>query len=131
MPQPHTGNREGAFGTAAPNPALPRAHSPTLPAAARPLFTPGTRLPPAAQPRELRVSAAALSVGSLPDGRRGAPGAPGTPRARAGGRDRCGPALGGSQGFLRHSRAQEETQIGKHRAWVWREGRGKSPGVGP
>lgn len=102
-----------------PHPAPLQAHTPTLPAAARPLLTPGTRLPPAAQPRELRVSAAARSgpAGSQPE--HGARGAPGARRVPARGRGRHSSPLGGSQGFLRQPRAQEETQIGKHKAWAW------------
>lgn len=63
-----------------PHPALPRARTPTPPAAARFLLTPGTRLAPAAQPRELRVSAARSGpAGAQPEMEAGEPREPREP----------------------------------------------------
>lgn len=118
-----------------PPPAGSRAHTPRRgppPSHARDAPPDCSPAPPAPRPRRRLLGPA----GWQPD--HGTRGAPGAPRARAGGRARGGPVLGGDQDFLRKSRAQEETQIGNGRAWVRRRaGEGspreglKAPGEGP
>lgn len=126
--QPRAGHREGEVGTPAPTPpsrGLARPQSPPLPA---PFSRPGRASLPQPSPAS-SASAPPARPGwvTAGDGSRGAPGAA---RARAGGRDRRGHghALGGSQHFLRQPHAQEDTQIGKHGARVFGEGRGRARG---